>query len=364
MSAHRSEVHSPRIGGATAARQACCPAMLPNACAGRTLLALFLCLTCALSHALLPTDAAAAPGAAPSSFVIEPVYKDKAPLWAAIDPDFQRELEEILTELKLDDDAAEKRLGIALVDMTNPEKPLVAAINPDEMMYAASLPKIAVLLAAFEQIEVDRLPYDDEMVAQLTRMIRFSSNQDASVLMDRVGKAYIAEILTSAKYRLYDPRHGGGLWAGKNYGTGGVWRRDPIKNLSHAATPMQIARFYYMLARGDLVSPGASRAMRQILAASGIRHKFVAGMNSVPGDARVHRKSGSWSNWHADSALIEHRGRTFIAVGLCDDPHGGDWLEDLIVEFDELIRETPVPGEQVHWVRRSAPSPALASLHR
>jgi beta-lactamase class A len=311
----------------------------------------------------LPTAAAAANTAA-TPFLLKPVYEDKAPLWGAIDPDFQGDLENILTELNLDDEAAEKRLGITLVDITNPDLPLVAAINPDEMMYAASLPKIAVLLAAFEQIEAERLPYDDATVAQLTRMIRYSSNVDASALMDRVGKAYIAEILTSSKYRLYDPRHGGGLWAGKNYGSGGVWRRDPLKNLSHAATPMQIARFYYMLARGDLVSPGASRAMREILAYPGIRHKFVAGMESVAGDSRMHRKSGSWINWHADSALIEHRGRTFIAAGLTDDPQGGAWLEKLIVEFDELIRKTPVRGEKIHWVRHSGTSSSLASRHR
>lgn len=322
-----------------------------------------LVLACGLAGTPLTTSARAA-AEKTTPFLLKPVYQDKAPLWAAIDPEFQHKLEKILTELELDDEATEKRLGVALVDLTNPERPRVAAINPDEMMYAASLPKIAVLLAAFEQIEADQLPYDDAILAQLTRMIRFSSNADASALMDRVGKAYIANILTSSKYRLYDPRHGGGLWAGKNYGAGGVWRREPIKNLSHAATPMQIARFYYMLARGDLVSPGASRAMREILAGSGLQHKFVAGMNSVTGDARVHRKSGSWSNWHADSALIEHRGRTFIAAGLADDPQGGAWLKDLIVKFDELIRATPVRGEEIHWVRRSGASAALASQHR
>lgn len=312
---------------------------------------------------LIQHESNAAP-AQPEIFILKPVIEDKAPLAKFADPELQAALEEILEALGRTPDVEAKRFGVALVEITNPSRPRFAAVNPNEMMYAASLPKIAVLLAAFEQIEAERLPYDDATVAQLTRMIRYSSNVDASALMDRVGKAYIAEILTSSKYRLYDPRHGGGLWAGKNYGSGGVWRRDPLKNLSHAATPMQIARFYYMLARGDLVSPGASRAMREILAYPGIRHKFVAGMESVAGDSRMHRKSGSWINWHADSALIEHRGRTFIAAGLTDDPQGGAWLEKLIVEFDELIRKTPVRGEKIHWVRHSGTSSSLASRHR
>jgi beta-lactamase class A len=51
----------------------------------------------------------------------------------------------------------------------------------------------------------------------------------------------------SPRYRLYDPRHYGGLWVGKDYAKSGLWRRDPLHNLSHGATAMQVARFYYLL---------------------------------------------------------------------------------------------------------------------
>ena len=306
---------------------------------------------------LAPSAIAAEPT---QSFPLEPVIEDKAPLWAEMDADLQQRLEATLARMELDDDAADKRLGLALIDLTHPEDPVAAAINPDEMMYAASLPKIAVLLAAFEKIERDEIPYDDEMRESLTAMIRYSSNREATALMDLVGKEYIAEVLLSPKYRLYDPARGGGLWAGKNYGAGGVWQRDPLKNLSHAATPMQIARFYYMLSQGDLVSPGASRAMREILSEPGIPHKFVRGMNSLPGEVTMARKSGTWGAWHADSALVEYRGRTFIAVGLCEDPEGDRWLEQLIVEMALLVRETAVPGEEIHWVDRSRGSTLAA----
>lgn len=310
---------------------------------------------------LLPAGAIAA--GTPQPFLLEPVHDDRAPLWTEIDPDLQARLESTLARMELDDDAEEKRLGLALIDLTHPEDPVAAAINPDEMMYAASLPKIAVLLAAFEKIERDEIPYDDGLREQLTAMIRYSSNSEASAVMNLVGKDYIAGVLLSPKYRFYDPGNGGGLWAGKNYGAGGVWRRDPLKNLSHAATPMQIARFYYMLWSGDLVSPGASRAMREILSEPGIEHKFVRGLKTIPGDSTIFRKSGSWGAWHSDSALIEHRGRTFIAVGLCKHPDGNRWLEELIVEMTLLIRETPVPGEEIHWVRRSGGN-ALAARRR
>ena len=66
------------------------------------------------------------------------------------------------------------------------------------MMYAASLPKIAVLLAAFQRIESGDMEYDDETQDLMVRMIRRSSNQATTELMHRVGKENIARVLLSA----------------------------------------------------------------------------------------------------------------------------------------------------------------------
>jgi len=43
----------------------------------------------------------------------------------------------------------------------------------------------------------------------------------------------------------------------------------------------------------------------------------------------VYRKSGSWRQWHSDSAIVEDGDRKYILVGLAEDPQGGRWLEDL-----------------------------------
>lgn len=287
-------------------------------------------------------------------FQLKPVIEDKAPLEKFADPALQRALEGTLVELERTQDVADKRLGIALVEITNPARPRFAAVNPNEMMYAASLPKIAVLFAAFAQIQSGRLPASAAILNRLNRMIRFSSNTDASWMMERVGKPFIAELLQSPQYRLYDPARGGGLWAGKNYGSGGVWRRDPMENLSHAATPLQVARFFYMLDRGTLIDPAASAAMLKILDNPGIHHKFVAGMREAGDSARIHRKSGSWVHWHADSALIRNRGRSFILVALSEHPDGDQWLRTLATAIDALVQETEVTGEEIRWVARSS----------
>mgnify|MGYP002641967032 CR=1 FL=1 len=75
--------------------------------------------------------------------------------------------------------------------------------------------------------------------------------------------------------------------------------------------------------------------MKALLSKPGINHKFVKGLSNT--DAKIFRKSGSWRTYHADSALIEHNGRSYIAVALANDPQGGEWMKKLIREMDSII---------------------------
>ena len=250
-------------------------------------------------------------------------------------PQLQKLLEKHIKDLHLSSAVRSKRLSVALVDVTDPDMPSMAQVNGDVMMYAASLPKIAILLAAFERIGEGKLQLNNETRQTMTNMIRYSSNQAATQMIRAVGQDYINETLSSPKYRLYDKRYNGGLWVGKEYAGGTAFHRDPLHNLSHGATALQVARFYYMLETGRLVSPESSREMKNILGNPGINHKFVKGLSNT--DAKIFRKSGSWRSFHADSALIEHNGRSYIAVALANDPQGGEWMKKLIREMDNII---------------------------
>ena len=267
---------------------------------------------------------------------------DAATLREATDPTLQARLEARLDELRLNDSVSAGQLAVALVDVTDPDRPRLAEVNGDEMLYAASLPKIAILLAAFQRIDEGTLTLDAETRDLLTRMIRNSSNAAATEMIHRVGRDYINDVLRSPRYRLYDEELNGGLWVGKEYGRGSAYERDPLHHLSHGATAFQVARFYYLLETGGLVSPKWSREMKSILGEPAIHHKFVGGLLHEAPDALIYRKSGSWRDWHADSAIVEHAGRTYIAVGLARNARGGSWLKRLIVELDGLILESPV----------------------
>jgi beta-lactamase class A len=256
------------------------------------------------------------------------------------DPVLQQGLVRLLAAPELKADVRRHRIGVALVDITDPMHPRLAMVNGDTMIYAASLPKIAILLGAFERAARGQLKITPEVRSKLTEMIRYSSNAAATEMLDRVGKNFVAAVLESPRYRLYDPKYNGGLWVGKEYGSRPAFKRDPLHHLSHGATAFQVARYYYLLQTGRLVSPQASRQMKQILSDPQIHHNFVKGLMRAVPDARIYRKSGTWHQWHCDSAIVEHDGRRYIAVGLIEDPRGGEWLSKLIVKFDHLVYQT------------------------
>ena len=263
-------------------------------------------------------------------------------LWECFDRDFQDALLLALQKEfrgKYRRAVGTKKAAIVVVDITDLKQPKVAALNPDVMLYAASLPKIAILLGAFVQIERGQMEMNDQTRAELTLMIRNSSNKAATAVLHRVGFENLAEILQSEKYRLYDPKHGGGLWVGRDYGGGRQWKRDPLNNISHGATAMQAARFYYLAETGRLVSPEYFDDLVEIMSKPAIQHKFVKGIRKNRPDAKFMRKSGTWKGFHADSGVIydtQNRYK-YIIVGLTEHPQGGEGLARFAAVVDQVM---------------------------
>lgn len=228
------------------------------------------------------------------------------------------------------------RLSVALADLSD-SKPQYAGIHDDTMRYAASLPKIAILLSVFDEIQRGNIPYTPQLKERMERMIRFSSNPDSTSLIRQVGFPSIARTLEDPRFKLYDPAFNGGLWIGKDYGGGlGRWKRDPLHNISHGATARQVARFFVMLDQGRLINEWSSREMKDILSRPGIRHKFVKGLEKRPGST-IYRKSGTWRDWHCDAALVERDGRKYVAVALLEGKNSTGILARLILRLDDLI---------------------------
>jgi beta-lactamase class A len=268
--------------------------------------------------------------------VVADNHDDYPLLWDCHDDVLQRQLEGVMGQLGYDKAIQDKRLAVVLVDITSLRHPRVAEINGNQMIYAASIPKLAILLGAFIEIREGNLELDESTRKSLTEMIRYSSNKEATRMLNLIGKERVTEILESDEFDLYDPEEGGGLWVGKEYGKSPAYQRDPVKNLSHGATAMQVARFYYLLETGQVVEDGLQQEMKDMLGDPGINHKFVKGLADVP-DVEIYRKSGSWKQWHGDSAIIEAGDIRYIVVGLASDASGGKWLSRMIKPIHELM---------------------------
>ncbi len=259
------------------------------------------------------------------------------PFAATLDAGFQAGLEGALNKNPTWRALIEKnKMAVGVVDLSEPRAARFASVNGYTMMYAASLPKIAVLLAAYQNIQDGLLQESPALHAWLVRMIRQSSNSSASYLIGVIGLKRIEDLLL--KYQFYVPAYGGGIWLGGAYPPGALRNPDPVKGLCHAATVMQLCRFYYLLAYGDLISRERSKQMLRILSKPGLDDSFVSVLELRVPPERLFRKSGNWSVFFSDSALVwDHNCRKFILAALVDDKNGEQILRQLVPVVDELL---------------------------
>jgi len=250
-----------------------------------------------------------------------------------VDPIFQARLEAIDAGLRARYGMTTQQTAVGVLDLKHGR---LAMINPDRIEYAASVPKVGILLAFFQLRPDATRNLDPETRRDLGLMVKSSSNEAAAKFSRQLGLAAIQDVLNSLGF--YDATHGGGIWVGKHYGQSHERIPDPVGGHSHAATVRQLLRFYLLLEQGRLVSPAASETMREIFLSPAIPHdqiKFVKGLAEK--DVRILRKWGSWENWRHDTAVISGPNRHYILVALTHHPKGDEYLADLAAAVDDLM---------------------------
>lgn len=236
---------------------------------------------------------------------------------------------------------AQKKMSVGIVDLSNPNQVKYASVNGNHMMYAASLPKIAILLSAMDAIEKGQLKETAEVKKDMRLMISKSDNKASTRMINRLGYEKIESVMTDPKYMFYDENQGGGLWVGKRYGGGGNTNREPLKNLSHAASADQVCRYYYLLAHGKLVNKKRSKQMLDIMGNPDLHHKFVNAVEKIAPEALLFRKSGSWKTYHSDSILVwgNDPNRRYILVALIDDANGEQIIRSLVKPMEKVLKK-------------------------
>lgn len=262
------------------------------------------------------------------------------PLYEFQNTDLQRKLENELFKNPYWKSLIEaERMCIGIVDLKDENNIQFASVNGNTMLYAASLPKLVILLAVEDALENGEIKETKAVHDDMRIMISQSNNQAATRLMDLVGPEKLESVVRDPRYGFYDEDENGGLWVGKRYASGGTIYREPLKNLSHAATVNQVCRYYYMLIHGKLVSEERSKHMLSMLVAPELYHKFVHSLVEIHPNAKLYRKSGTWKHWHADSVIVMASNANYILVGLIEDVRGGQIMKDIVIPIDNILKE-------------------------
>jgi beta-lactamase class A len=251
-----------------------------------------------------------------------------------VDARLQKTLEAIDARLREMYGMTTEQTAVGVLDLKHHR---LAMIHPDRIEYAASIPKVGILLAWFQLHPEAATALDPQTRHELGLMAKASDNEMAAKFSRQLGLREIQDVLNS--YGFYDAQRGGGIWVGKHYGPNSERIGDPVADHSHAATVRQLLRFFLLLDQEKLVSPEASKTMRAIFASPDIPHddiKFVKGLAGR--DVQIIRKWGSWEDWLHDSATITGRNRRYILVALTKHPKGDEYLVDLARAVDEVMR--------------------------
>jgi len=250
-----------------------------------------------------------------------------------VDAGLQSQLEQLDGRLRAKYGMTADQTTVGILDLRTLR---LAMIHPDREEYAASVAKIGILLAYFQLHAAAATNLDATTRHDLGLMIKASSNEMASQFSHQLGLKEIQQVLNS--YHFYDVNHGGGIWVGKHYGRDTERISSPVGGNTHAATVRQLLRFYLLLEQDKLVSPTASKTMREIFASPDIPPDDIKFVKALDGrNVQILRKWGSWESWLHDTAVITGPGRRYILVALTNHSRGDEYLFDLAVAVDDLM---------------------------
>lgn len=212
-----------------------------------------------------------------------------------------------------------------------------AMVNPGRVFYAASLYKLPILYEMYRLRELGLLDFDSELeltayyVEQdegtlslldweegdtvsvreaVEAMIRVSDNASAWMLRDLVGWGLIDADMT--KLGLRDTS---------------VDSRELTTSAHDMATLLEI------MARGQAVTPAASREMVELLAQQTVRDRIPA---LLPPDTRAANKTGNWLGATHDVAIVYAPGTTYVIAILSDkswEPEPIAWLSLAVYDY-------------------------------
>jgi beta-lactamase class A len=256
-------------------------------------------------------------------------------------------------------------LRVAVIDLTS-APPRLAHYNGDAPVYPASVVKFVYLMAAYKWREEGKLDFDPTFDAQLTEMIRQSSNQATRQVFARLTGTEPGPELPDDAYRDFRNRRlavkawleslgitdlhcvnptydGNGDLFGRDAQflrdrsvTGGLPSRDGEFANRQSMTAIGTAKLLALLATDRALSPEDSSAVRRRMRRDPreqphLAARIAGGAARLPG-LEVFAKSGTWGPIYADAGIVRAAsGDQFVLAVYTDamPPYRGDFIADL-----------------------------------
>lgn len=289
--------------------------------------------------------------------------------------ELQQDLDRIVAEIgRSDPRLLSSSARIAVIDLTAPDGPRLAHLRGQDSVYPASVVKFVYLMAAYAWQERGLLTIDAPLDADLSAMIRQSSNQATRKVFARLTGTEPGPELDAAAYAEYRERR----LAVKRWleslgiddlhavnptydGNGDIFGRDqqflrdrsvkgglPASGSQYpnrqAMTASGTARLLALLANDLALTPGDSatvrrRMRRDVREQPHLAHRIAGGAAGMAG-AEVFSKSGTWGPIYADAGIVRAAGGKQFAVAVFTDanpPYRGDAIARLTRRLAERL---------------------------
>jgi hypothetical protein len=237
----------------------------------------------------------------------------------------------------------EINLAITLIDLTNPERPLLASFRGNDPIYPASVVKMFYLAMTHHLLEEGKLKETDELRRALKDMIVDSSNDATSFVLDVITGTTSGPELTGSELKKWAEKRNAvnRYFAGQGYtrinvnqktycegpyGREQLFRGTKGENRNKLTTDAT-ARLLAEIATSHAVTPARSAQMMELMKrdysgksseADDQAHGFTA-IALSPG-ARLWSKAGWTSTTRHDAAYIElPNGKRFVLVTFTTD---------------------------------------------
>ncbi|MCG6878142.1 MAG: class A beta-lactamase-related serine hydrolase [Deltaproteobacteria bacterium] len=277
-------------------------------------------------------------------------------------PVFSKQLQGVLDQivaqnLKRQPDLASKNVHLALIDLANPEKPLLAEYNGHKPVYPSSVIKMVYMGYVYQLEEEGALKITPQVYRKLYQMIHPSSNTATAWIIDLWSGTCGGEQRSPEDYREFaQDRNACNRWLrslgieninacqktwgcpippGEKQFLRGGKSSGPWVN-RNSMTAVAAVRFLQILAADALVTPESSEEMRELMVRD-VRNQSYQRMRiagGTPRGTKVFSKTGTTADTFHDAGIVVlPNGREFILAVFITGKYRGSFIRNVSMDL-------------------------------